>query len=153
MPAQADQDELFKFTQADLFVGHRRLREALGAIDVRTAEILACHIVVSRAVTQVLHELTPRADLLDGLGLQSKVDVLRAFSDHEAVELMTAPVVALERLRNVVAHEVHKRKVAKAYAALCKTLEVDPDTTTVAHIAHAIVTGLGIVQKATAPVV
>jgi hypothetical protein len=141
MTMAADQQE-FEFTEQDLLEGHARLRQALSRVDVRTAEIIACHLALEGEIDRILEELVPNFEHLRRLAFGQKVCVLQACFNHRLIKLAAEGLLNLDGLRNAIAHPRDRRQVKGAWKKLCTGLEIDPDTATVAGVANALTSAL-----------
>lgn len=120
-----------------------RLKGAVEALDERTKDVLAYHLVMERELDRGLAALLPRPESVFKLGFGQKVRVFQATSDSGWTDQVAAALVAFNDLRNSVAHGDAKRDVDAKFRAACnvtaKLAGVDlPPEPIVAGLASAI---------------
>ena len=128
------------------------MREALSRVDVRTAEIIACHLAIESELDRLLAEVIPHPEHLRRLGFGHKVGVLRACFDHDLLEMSADAFGDLEDLRNAIAHPRDKKQVRGAWRKLCGRLRVDPETASVAGVANVLTNFLVMLGKELTPI-
>jgi hypothetical protein len=137
------------FVEEDFFAGMARLRREIGSVDLRTVEILACHIAIEKEIDLALLALLPRGEQLRGLGFGQKVSVLQASCHLTDIDRYARPLLAFNELRNTVAHG-EKRKITSAFRSFCGSFDgtkLEEKHVTVPGLATALMRMLTLIVK------
>ncbi|MBO9377708.1 hypothetical protein GG804_13105 [Sphingomonas histidinilytica] len=118
----------------EIFAPFQRVQDALRGLDARAAEILALHAAVEREMDLALARSLPHADRLRKLGFGQKLSVLAAATnlDQSIVDRWLKPAIALNELRNAIAHGDGAAQITKLISKLRSTLTEDRDASIVA---------------------
>lgn len=137
-----------EFSEEDFFEGMSRLRAAIGSIDLRALEVIACHSALERELDLTLDALLPYPEHITKFGFGQKVGVLSATCGHDLVKMIAPSLLAFNQLRNSVAHS-DKRKIEGDFKRLCKSFAVnlDPKHTTVVGLATVLTRSLTMVRE------
>lgn len=108
-----------------------RLSTALEAFDIRTGEVLAIHAAVEREIDLALARALPHPKRLKNLGFGQKLGILAAASAVEEglINRWLRPALALNDLRNSVAHGDSAHKITQAVEKLNAAFQVKSDRT------------------------
>ena len=116
-----------RLSHEELRAGFARLQHMRAAIDARAPDILACHAAIEAELDLALAATLPRAERLRGLGFGQKVSVLQASTTSLWSDGVAPALIALNELRNCVAHG-DRKKTRACYRALSKAVERMLDT-------------------------
>jgi hypothetical protein len=128
--------------EAEYLAGVGRLRAKIASADIRTVEVLQCHLAIERELDGALYSMLERPEKLGKISYEQKVRLLSALYPNDRFDFAEGILIAFNHLRNEVAHG-DRRTIEGAFRKLCKTFslvgDLDPKHTTVTGIATSMI--------------